>query len=106
MELTCQARKLSVAMSVRAVTGRTWRNVGVCDTLLIDLLSRRHEFAGGAAKWLRSEIAKMGGKRRDHRRAQDMSHIEHDIVGAPALGEGAQLIPKYSGCCPASRGIG
>ena len=88
MELTCQTRKFSVAFGLWTVTGSAWRHVNVGKSLFVDFLSRGHEFLWSTTQGFGIEVAKMLGKSRLHRRAQDVRHIVHIFVFSPALDKG------------------
>ena len=58
MELACQARKCPVTFGLRTVTGGAWRNLGIWNAVLVDLLSSRHEFPWGPPNGLGSRSLK------------------------------------------------
>ena len=80
MELTCQTRKLSVALGVWSVTGGALRNSRLRNTLFKDLFSCCCEFLGTTTKGLGIEATKMVGKTRYHRWAQCVRHTEHEFI--------------------------
>jgi len=88
MELTCQTRKLPVALGVWTVTGGALRNSRLWNTLFKDLLSRGHQLLGAAAKGLGIEATKMLGKTCNHRWAQYVRHTKHKLIFASALDKG------------------
>ena len=59
---------------------------------MIDLFPFRHEVSWSAAIGRRVEILEMCGQGVDHPGAEDMGHIAHHWVQAPAIDEGLQLV--------------
>ena len=55
-------------------------------------LSRGDVFFWRAAEGRRIERSKVGGERRDHRRAQHMRNVGHDVVRPPAFNKCPQLV--------------
>src|SRR5262249_30203476 len=83
--------------SLRAVTGRACRNIVVGHAVLKDLFSRSHEFPWSVPKRSGIESSKIPGESRHHRRTQDTRHLIHDVIRAPVLNKGSQLILEVLG---------
>ena len=74
--------------SLRAVAGRARSNIGVGNSVIENVFACGHQFLWSAPERFRIEFLKTRGNGRYHRRLQDMSHVEHDIVRPPALDKG------------------
>jgi hypothetical protein len=73
------------------------RDVLFRQAVLEDFPACRRELPRRAAKWWRIERVEICGKRRDHRRAQRMCDVEHDVVCSSMLNESLQLIFQICG---------
>ena len=62
------------------------------DSILKNILSFVDVFFWSAAHGFRIELVEIGRQRIDHRRAQDVPDVEHDIARPAVLDEGLQLI--------------
>src|SRR5215831_4142636 len=97
VELTRQTWNLLLTRSLRAVTGSACRHIVVGHAVLKDLFSRTHEFPGSVRKRLGIESSKIPGESRHHCRIQDARHMIHDVIRAPVLNKGSQLILEVLG---------
>ena len=92
IELAGEARHGALALGVRPVTGGAGRNVGRRHAFLKDFLAGGDELARLAAERLGVQVLKTLGQRRQHAGPQNMRHVEHHGVHAPALDEGLELV--------------
>ena len=79
VELARETRNWSVSFAFRTMAAHAGRNVGAGNALLEDFLSRGHVGGRSASDGWRVEVVKCGGKRPDHRRAEHVAHVEHDV---------------------------
>ena len=86
-----------MTQAIGPMTGRACRNVGVGNSILKDLFSLGYEFPRSAPERSGIESPKVRGKRRYHRGTEDMRHVQHDVIRAPALNKGLQLIFEILG---------
>src|SRR6516164_5987787 len=73
------------------------RDVLIRQAVLEDFHACRRELPRRAAQWRRIERVEICGKRRDHRRAQRMCDVEHDVVCSSMLNKSLQLIFQICG---------
>ena len=92
VELTRQTRKFSATGRIWAVARRTRRHIGVRNAVFENLASGGDEVPRSAPDRPGVEVVEALGKRIDHRRAQRVRDVEHDVVGAAMLGKGLQLV--------------
>ena len=97
IKLTGQARNLAGACSIGTVASSACRDVLIRQPVLEDFPARRHELPRCAAEWRRIERVEICGKSRNHRLAQRMCDVEHDVVCSPMLNESLQLIFQICG---------
>ena len=92
VQLPRQAGNLTAAGRLGTMTSGAGRNVYFRHAVFEDFSPRCYELPRRATDRRRVERSKMRRQGVYHGRTQRMSHVEHDIVGSPMLGEGSQLV--------------